>query len=157
MKLGEILEEYRSTHNLSQRRFATMCNLSNGFMSMLERGINNHTGEPITPTLDTLNKISMGMGIPLDSLLRSLDSNQCISLEPTEFSLTTHEQSVITAYRDQPEKQPQVDTILGVEPKGVDIKSAAKGDGAEASVVSLDNERAEALDRHALGSSIDMD
>ena len=73
MTLRELISEYRNTHGLSQRQFATQCGLSNGYISMLEKGINPNTGLPVTPTLPKLKQLASGMGITLTDLLVNVD------------------------------------------------------------------------------------
>lgn len=60
MTLKEYVIEYRKSHKISQRKFAAMCDLSNCFISMLEKGDNPHTQKPITPSLPTLKKLATG-------------------------------------------------------------------------------------------------
>ena len=74
MTLVEIIKQYRQEHGLSQRQFAAQCGVSNGYISMLERGENPKTGEPIRPSLVQLRRIAKGMGMTLDELL-VLDEN----------------------------------------------------------------------------------
>ena len=69
MTLVEIIIKYRRDHHLSQRAFAEKCGVSNGYISMLERGANPKTGEPIRPSLEQLRRIAHGMGMTLDELL----------------------------------------------------------------------------------------
>lgn len=73
MKLVELIIQYRISHDLSQRQFAQRCNLSNGYISMLERGVNPSTGKPITPTFPQLQKLASGMGISLMELFEQVD------------------------------------------------------------------------------------
>lgn len=73
MKLGDLIKEYRDSHDLSQRTFATKCELSNGYISMLERGINPSTGKPVVPTLTLLKKLANGMDMTLMSMLDQVD------------------------------------------------------------------------------------
>ena len=73
MKLGKIIKEFRERHNLSQRQFATICGLSNGYVSMLEIGKNPNNGEPLTPSLVTLKKLANGMGVTIDDLMIEAD------------------------------------------------------------------------------------
>lgn len=76
MKLQEILKQYRVEHQLSLRAFAKACGLSNGYLSLLEGGINPKTGERLSPTVETLEKIAKGMGISLDSLFNMMGDNE---------------------------------------------------------------------------------
>lgn len=73
MTLRELITQYRSEHGLSQRQFATQCSLSNGYISMLERGLNPKTQLPLTPTLPALKKLATGMGISLSELISVAD------------------------------------------------------------------------------------
>lgn len=73
MTLRELIIQYRDTHGLSQRQFALQCGLSNGYVSMIERGANPTTRQPITPTLPKLKQLADGMGITLADLLTSVD------------------------------------------------------------------------------------
>lgn len=73
MTLRDLMQEYRSEHNLSQRQFALECGLSNGYISMLEKNLNPKTGLPVTPSLPALKKIASGMGITLTDLLSLVD------------------------------------------------------------------------------------
>lgn len=73
MKLGDYIAQYRAEHSLSQRRFALNCDLSNGYVSMLEKGINPATQKPVTPTMHQLKKLAQGMGITVTDLLDKVD------------------------------------------------------------------------------------
>ena len=73
MKLGEYIKEYRQTKSISQRQFANICGVSNGYISMLEEGKNPRTGEPLIPSLPTLKKISSAMNISLHDLIASVE------------------------------------------------------------------------------------
>ena len=73
MKLGDLIRSYRESHDISQRQFALRCDLSNGYISILERGINPNTQKPVTPTIPQLKKLADGMGITLSELFDSVD------------------------------------------------------------------------------------
>lgn len=73
MKLAELIALYRAEHGLSQRQFALMCDLSNGYISMLERELNPATKKPVTPTMPQLKKLASGMGITVMELLERVD------------------------------------------------------------------------------------
>ena len=72
MTLSDFVKEYRKEHDLSQRQFAAICGLSNGYISMLERNLNPKTGLPLTPSLPALKKISTAMGMSLGDLLTAV-------------------------------------------------------------------------------------
>lgn len=69
MTIREIIIEYRTKNNLSQRQFAERCGVSNGYISMLENDINPSTGKPAIPSLKMLRKIAKGMNMTIDELL----------------------------------------------------------------------------------------
>lgn len=73
MTLGTIIKNYRTTHSLSQRKFANLSGLTNGYISMLENGKNPKTNEPIIPTLSTLKQIAKAIGLSLNELLDLCD------------------------------------------------------------------------------------
>ena len=73
MKLGDLIRTYRESHDLSQRQFALRCDLSNGYISILEKGINPNTQRPVTPTIPQLKKLADGMGISLSDLFEKVD------------------------------------------------------------------------------------
>lgn len=80
MNLNDYIVEYRKAHGLSQRQFAERCGVSNGYISMLEKGINPKTGLPITCSIDMLKKLASGMGTTLNTLFAEVD-DMPISLE----------------------------------------------------------------------------
>ena len=73
MKLGDLIREYRESHNLSQRQFAALCDLSNGYISILEKGVNPNTNKPVTPTLPQLKKLAEGLHLTLSELFERVD------------------------------------------------------------------------------------
>lgn len=73
MKLGDLIRSYRESHDISQRQFALRCDLSNGYISILEKGINPNTQRPVIPTIPQLKKLADGMGISLSELFENVD------------------------------------------------------------------------------------
>ena len=115
MKLSEIIIEYRTKHNLSQRDFAKKCELSNGYISMIEKEKNYDTNKKINVTLDSMQKLAKGMNISLDELLKKTD-DMVVSLEHNQpispLQLSAHEIQLIQSYRARPEMQSAVDKLL---------------------------------------------
>lgn len=73
MKLGDLIREYRDKNYLSQRQFADRCGLSNGYISILEKGLNPNTGKPVTPTIPQLKKLASGMNVTVMEMLELVD------------------------------------------------------------------------------------
>ena len=81
MTLGDIIFMYRIEHDISQREFATRCNVSNAYISMLEKNINPRTGKIIIPSTPQLIIIANAMGMSLEELLNQLDDPAYDSLK----------------------------------------------------------------------------
>lgn len=75
MTLGECVKEYREYHRLSQRQFAEMCELSNAYISILEKNLNPKTGEAPVPTVGVYKKIANAMGISTESLMEKANES----------------------------------------------------------------------------------
>lgn len=73
MTVGDFVKMYRKKYNLSQRQFAEMCGLSNGYVSMLEANKSPRTGEPIEVSLATLKQIADGIDSTVTDILRTLN------------------------------------------------------------------------------------
>lgn len=73
MTLGNLIKEYRDKHGLSQRQLAARCDLSNGYISILEKGVNPNTGKPVTPTIPQLKKLADGMAMTLSELFEAVE------------------------------------------------------------------------------------
>ena len=69
MKLSELIIAYREEHELSQRQFAELCGLSNGYISMIENNSNPKTGQAPELSMRSLKKIADVLGMPLNTLL----------------------------------------------------------------------------------------
>ena len=63
MTFGEYIKEKRGL--ISQRSFADLCDLSNTEVSRIESGERNN------PSIETLIKLSKGMGIPLMEIIEA--------------------------------------------------------------------------------------
>lgn len=86
MFLGDIIKKYRKENNLSQRDFAKKCNLSYTYISALEKNKDYRSGKPISPTLETVKSVAIGMNISIDNLLKILDDNQEFTLNYNNVS-----------------------------------------------------------------------
>lgn len=90
MTLGDYIRAYRKKAKMSQREFAKKCELSNGYISMLERGVNPKTKEPITPSLIQLKKLADGMCVTINDILLEVDDM------PVDIGVITKEQPTRT-------------------------------------------------------------
>ena len=74
MTLREYIIAFRNEHDLTQREFANLCGLSNGYIAMIEAGKNPSTGKPIIPSITSVKKMASGMGMTVHSLMELLDN-----------------------------------------------------------------------------------
>lgn len=80
MTIGELIIKYREEHKMSQRKFAYMCGLSNGYISMIEKNVNPQTGKPPEISPETMKAIARAMGMSMNELARSVDPDTKIYL-----------------------------------------------------------------------------
>lgn len=76
MYLGELIKKYRTENKVSQRDFAKLCNLSHTYIAALEKNIDQRTGKPIAPTLDTVKYVAKAMNMQIETVLHLLEDNQ---------------------------------------------------------------------------------
>ena len=99
MKVGEWLKLYREQHNLSMQALADLCGFSKAYINVLEKGVNPKTGKPISPTMQTFEKIARGTKTDVDTLLKILDGDQPITVNaPASGDLPTLTQRDSTAH-----------------------------------------------------------
>ena len=96
MKLGEWLKEYRKEHGLSMQNLADSCGFSKAYIGMLEKGVNPTTNKPVSPTMQTFEKIAKATGQDVDTLLKILDDEQLITIKP--FKLNEKQTELIKGY-----------------------------------------------------------
>lgn len=84
MKVGEWLKLYRQQHNLSMQALADLCGFSKAYINVLEKGINPKTGKPISPTIQTFEKIARGTKTDVDTLLKLLDRDQPVTVNAND-------------------------------------------------------------------------
>ena len=117
MSLAEILKQYRESENLSMQEFAERCDLSKGYISMLEKGRHPQNNRALVPSLNTIKALAKGMNISVDSLLSAMDGDSVISIndplsDQDEFELTYNEQALIRDYRDAEEPIRQAAAVM---------------------------------------------
>jgi len=99
MKLSAIIIDYRERMQISQREFARRCDLSNSYISFLEKETNPKTGRPMVPTIEQYKKLADGMNITLQTLFEKLDDDAPVSLHISPAvteSPHTHEARIIS-------------------------------------------------------------
>ena len=80
MKLSELIIDYRTRMNISQREFSRKCSLSNTYISFLENEKNPKTGKPLVPTIEQYKKLADGMEMTVQHLFELLDDDAPVDL-----------------------------------------------------------------------------
>ena len=99
MTVGDIVKQYRESHQMSMDEFSKKSGLSKGYISMLENKVNPRNNKVIVPTLTTLQKIARCMNIDVDDLLAALDRNQEVSISSSTAQLQDDEFLLLADYR----------------------------------------------------------
>lgn len=97
MTLRECIINYREKHDLSQRQFASLCGLSNGYIAMIEANSNPKTGKPILPSLASIKKMAAGMGLSFQALADIVDQEDLPAIG--EGDLSEDERILMNLYR----------------------------------------------------------
>lgn len=90
MTLGDIIREFRELNELNLEEFAKMANLSKSYISMLENN-KDPRGNPINPSLETIDKVASAIGVELDVLVSKIDQDVVVNKKKT--SLTNFDDS----------------------------------------------------------------
>ena len=98
MTLREYIIDFRHEHGLSQRQFANICGLSNGYIAMIEANENPRTGKPITPSLNSIRKMASAMGLSFRVLADLIESEGANNIDSEDLS--EGEKELIAIYRD---------------------------------------------------------
>lgn len=94
MDLSTFIRKYRKENKITMQELAEKAGLSKGYISMIESGKNPKTNEPIVPTLPTINKLAIAMGIDIDDLLRMISPDTEVIAKPKPVeSYAVHERS----------------------------------------------------------------
>lgn len=115
MTVGELITKYREEHHMSQRKFATKCGLSNGYVSMIEKNVNPQTGKPPEISPDAMKAIATAMDMTMDELARSVDHDTKIYFRVNHLEgLGGVSVSMKNAFRDSSDVDvdPAIDVLL---------------------------------------------
>lgn len=85
MTIGDVIKNYREEHDISQRQFAQLCGMSNGYISILEDGKHPKTNEPVVPTISTMRKLALAMNISLSDLMSIIDDTKVVLSDEPEL------------------------------------------------------------------------
>ena len=80
MTLGDIVKNYRISHNLSMDDFARKSGISKSYISILEKNKHPKTGKKIIPSIQTIKQAAEGMNIDFNVLFSRLEGEVDISI-----------------------------------------------------------------------------
>lgn len=78
MTIGDVIREFRKLNDLSLEEFGKMCGLSRSYISMLENN-KDPRGNPVNPSLETIDKIATAIGVDTDALVGQIDQDVVIN------------------------------------------------------------------------------
>jgi transcriptional regulator with XRE-family HTH domain len=141
MKLHEWIKEYRKNHGLSMQALADMCGFSKAYIGILEKGINPTTQKPISPTMQTLQKIADGVGIDINDFIKILDDDQPVTVNPaptpTKEPLSAHEKAMVDAYHKAPDNIQNVVNVALNSYSDEDLPALAEKEKGETDIHSV--------------------
>lgn len=79
MTLGDIIKEYRASHDLSMDAFSDKSGISKAYISLLEKNKHPKTGKTIAPSIQCIKQAADGMGMDFNVLFSMIDGNIMLS------------------------------------------------------------------------------
>lgn len=135
IRFSEILKELRKREQLTQEELASKLEISKSAISMYENGNR-------TPDFETLEMFADFFNVNLSYLIG--DSERLLS---PEITLSNHEKDLVIAYREKPNMQSAVDTLLGIPSDDTNnsteniypIKKTARNDSEKSIIADSEN------------------
>ena len=75
MTLGDIIKEYRNTHEMSMDAFSEKSGISKAYISLLEKNKHPKTGKAIAPSIQSIKQAADGMGMDFNVLFGMIDGD----------------------------------------------------------------------------------
>ena len=97
MRLEERIKQLRINRNMTMQQLADLSNLTKGYISMLEKGLNPSTKKPIVPSLETVQNLANAFNMNLEELLDGVEGN--VSLTQNDSIMTIYTQ--LTSQRQE--------------------------------------------------------
>lgn len=88
MTLGDVIKDYRKTHNMSMDLFAEKSGISKAYISLLEKNRHPKTGKPIAPSIQSIKQAAEGMGMDFNVLFGMIDGDVSLLDEKNDTLLT---------------------------------------------------------------------
>lgn len=78
MTIGDVIKEFRKLNELSLEEFGKLAGLSRSYVSMLENN-RDPRGNPVNPSLETIDKIASAIGVDVDALVGQIDQDVVVN------------------------------------------------------------------------------
>lgn len=98
MTIGDVIKEFRKLNDLNLEEFGKMCGLSRSYISMLENN-KDPRGNPVNPSLETVDKIATAIGVDTDALVGQIDQDVVINRKKTFTDFDTSEEEAATKWK----------------------------------------------------------
>ena len=122
MYIGEIIKQYRTKNDLSQRAFASRTSLSPSYINTLEKIYNPKTGKPYSVTTDVALELANAMNMKIEDLLNIINKDQEFKINSTSNS------AVVFVYGSIPAGVPMecIEDIIDTEEIPADMLRGGK-------------------------------
>lgn len=129
MTIGDVIKEFRKLNDLNLEEFGKLCGLSKSYISMLENN-KDPRGNPVNPSLETIDKIASAIGVDTDALVGQIDQDVVVNRKKSFTDFDTSEEEATIKWKfirycyehaSQEEKN-KVLTILKVREKWNEYK-----------------------------------
>lgn len=126
MTLGDIINSYRKTHDLSMDDFSKLSGMSKAYISLLEKNKHPKTGKPIAPSIQSIKQSADAMHMDFNVLFSMIDSDVVINdttsrintVTQNDFHLSDLEKQIINKFRGADLiEQEMVLRALGIQEK----------------------------------------
>ena len=104
MTLGDIIKEYRASHNLSMDAFSDKSGISKAYISLLEKNRHPKTGKAIAPSIQCIKQAADGMNMDFNTLFSMIDGNVDLK-DDNESTLTPRDERDIEKILDHTREQ----------------------------------------------------
>ncbi|MBQ1569503.1 MAG: helix-turn-helix transcriptional regulator [Clostridiales bacterium] len=78
MTIGDVVKEFRKLNDLSLEEFGKMAGLSRAYVGMIENN-RDPRGNPVNPSLETIDKIASAIGVDVDALVGQIDQDVVVN------------------------------------------------------------------------------
>lgn len=85
MTIGDVVKEFRKINDLSLEEFGKMAGLSRAYVGMIENN-KDPRGQPVNPSLETIDKIASAIGVDVDALVGQIDQDVVVNRKKTPLS-----------------------------------------------------------------------